>query len=307
MLCSFCASTQTQTTGRITGEVTDIRGAVIVGAGITAENIATGDRRSAATDQSGAFGISFLPPSEYRLSIAASGFAAAIYNHVTVTGAATATVNAKLEVAPANIQVEVNEAPPVIQSSSSELATTLNVRALTSMPLPTRNFMQLAALAPGVTMPVTDNRAVGRNTPNFSVNGARFSQNSLQINGMDATDNAAHSLGAVAVPAPESIREVVVQTSLYDASINGAGGGRRAGHNPKRHQLLHGSVYEYFRNDALNANDPDLQGGWPRKTGAPAQCLWRYSGRSDPQEPHLLLPLVPRNTRDQRRYRSKPV
>jgi len=107
-------------------------------------------------------------------------------------------------------------------------------------------------------MPVTDNRAVGRNSPNFSVNGARFSQNSLQFNGVDASDNAAHDLSAVAVPAPESIREVVVETSMSDSSITGAGGSvqvtTQSGTN-----LVHGNVYEYFRNDVLNANDPDLK------------------------------------------------
>jgi outer membrane receptor protein involved in Fe transport len=259
VLCSLCAFAQVQTTGRIAGEVTDIHGAVIVGAAITAENAATGERRSTTTDQSGAFGIAFLTSAEYRLSITAQGFATATYNHVTVAGSATTTLNVKLEVAPANIQVEVNEAPPVIQSSSPELATNLDERTLTSVPLPTRNFLQLAALAPGVSMPLTDNRAVGRNTPNFSVNGARFSQNSLQINGVDASDNAAHDLGAVAIPAPESIREVVVQTSMYDASITGAGGGSVQVTTQSGTNLVHGSVYEYFRNDALNANDPDLK------------------------------------------------
>jgi hypothetical protein len=130
-------------------------------------------------------------------------------------------LNVKLDVAPANVQVEVNDAPPVVRCLTPELATTLDLRTLTSTPLPTRNFLQLTALAPGVSMPLTDNRTVGRNTPNFSVNGARFSQNALQINGVDASDNAAHDLAAVAIPAPESIREVVIQTSLYDASITG--------------------------------------------------------------------------------------
>jgi hypothetical protein len=256
---------QIQASSRIAGRVTDIHGAVIVGASIAAENTATGEQRSTATDQSGAFGISFLPHAEYRLSITAQGFATATYNHVTVAAGATATLNVKLDVAPATLHVEVNDAPPVVQTSSPELATNLDARTLSAVPLPTRNFLQLAALAPGVSMPVTDNRTVGRNTPNFSVNGARFSQNSLEINGVDASDNAAHDLGAVAIPAPESIREVVVQTSLYDASITGAGGGSvqvttRSGTN-----LLHGSVYEYFRNDGLNANDPDLKAaGWGR-------------------------------------------
>ena len=240
-------------------QVSDIGGAVIVGASITAENVATGERRSAATGQSSTFDISFLPAADYRLSVAAPGFASATYNHVTVTGTATSTINVMLEVALANVHVEVNDAPPVIQASSPELATTFDVRTLIGMPLSTRNFMQLATLAPGVSTPVTDNRAVGRNTPNFSVNGARFSQNSLQINGVDASDNAAHDLGEVAIPAPESIREVVVQTSLFDASISGAGGGSMHVTTQSGANVLHGNVYEYFRNDALNANDPDLK------------------------------------------------
>ena len=265
VFCAICASAQSQTTGRIAGEVTDIHGAVVVGAKVTAENSATGERRATVTDQAGTFSIIFLPAGEYGVSVATQGFATSTHNHVTVAGTAATMVNVKLEVAPAAVQVEVNEAPPLLQTSSAELSTTLSVETLTIVPLPTRNFLQLAALAPGVSMPVTDNRAVGRNTPNFSVNGARFSQNSLQINGVDASDNAAHDFGAVAIPAPESIREVVVQTSLYDASITGAGGGSVQVSTQSGTNLLHGSVYEYFRNDALNANDPDLKAaGWGR-------------------------------------------
>jgi hypothetical protein len=77
VLCWHCALAQTQTTGCIAGEVTDTHGAVIVGGAITAENTATGERRSTATDQSGTFTIAFLLPAEYRLSITAQGFATA--------------------------------------------------------------------------------------------------------------------------------------------------------------------------------------------------------------------------------------
>jgi hypothetical protein len=97
------------------------------------------------------------------------GFATARYNHVTVIEIATSTLIAKLNVAPGAFRVEVNGAPLVVQSASAEVATNLDPRTLAAVPLPTRNFLQLAALAPGVSMPVTDNRAVGRNSPNFSV------------------------------------------------------------------------------------------------------------------------------------------
>jgi len=90
------------------------------------------------------------------------------------------------------------------------------------------------------------------------VNGARTSQNNLQINGIDANDISAHDFASVAIPAPESISELVVKTSMYDASATGAGGSvqvlTKSGTNSP-----HGSVYEYFRDTGLNANDPNLK------------------------------------------------
>ena len=119
-----------------------------------------------------------------------------------------------LKVAGATTEVVVNDAPPIVQSSNAEIGIAIDARALSAAPLPTRNFLQLAALTPGVSMPLTNNSAAGRNTPNFSVNGARTSQNNLQINGIDANDISAHDLAAVAIPAPESISDFVVQTSM---------------------------------------------------------------------------------------------
>jgi hypothetical protein len=255
---AFPSPAQTQATGLITGAVTDVHGAVVVGAEVSTENAATGERRSAMSDQTGTFVVAFLPPAEYHLSIAAPGFATATYNNVTVVGTSTTTLNVTLNIAPASMNIEVNDAPAMIQSLSPELAITLESPTLTALPLPTRNFLQLATLAPGVNMPVTDNRTVGRNSQNFSVNGARPSQNWFQINGVDANDNAAHDLQAVPIPAPETISEVTIRTSLYEASLSGSGGGNVQVTTQGGTNLFHGSAYEYFRNDALNANDPDL-------------------------------------------------
>jgi hypothetical protein len=72
-----------------------------------------------------------------------------------------------------------------------------------------------------VTAPLTNNSAIGRNSPNVSVNGSRITQNSYQINGVDANDISLHDLADVAVPAPETVSEVNVQTSLYASSVAG--------------------------------------------------------------------------------------
>jgi Carboxypeptidase regulatory-like domain/TonB-dependent Receptor Plug Domain len=258
LLASVSLSAHAQTTARIDGTVRDAQGAVIPKAEVTAENGATAERRTATTDESGSYVLTALAPGDYQITISAQGFASALFRNIRTEISETATVNAFLKVAGAIAEVTVNDAPPLIQSSSAEIGLAIDTRTLSAMPLPTRNFLQLAALSPGVSMPLTNNNAIGRNTPNFSVNGARTSQNNLQINGVDANDISAHDFNAVAIPAPESIGELVVQTSMYDASVGGAGGSvqvvTKSGGN-----ALHGNVYEYFRNTALNANDPNLK------------------------------------------------
>ncbi|PYS67579.1 MAG: hypothetical protein DMF73_19020, partial [Acidobacteria bacterium] len=100
---------------------------------------------------------------------------------------------------------------------------------------------------------------MGRNSQSISVNGARTTQNGYQINGVDANNIASNNSLRLAVPAPETIQEFKVQTSLYDATFGRSGGGNvqavtRSGAND-----FHGAAYEYFLNDALNANNPFLK------------------------------------------------
>src|SRR5437762_6435605 len=257
LMLAVGASSQTQTTGRMTGTVKDTQGAVIASEEVSIENPATGDRHSAVTDSSGTYSILQLPPATYVVNIHAPGFSPAVFHDVAVGLAGTSTINASLTVAQSSAEITVNDAPPPVRSDSSALASTIDSRTLESLPLPTRNFLQLLTLAPGVTAPLTNNNAIGRNSPNVSVNGARVTQNGYEINGVDADDMSLHVFADVPVPAPESVSEVNVQTSLYDASVAGAGGSvqvvTRAGTNS-----LRGSGYEYFRNESFNANDANL-------------------------------------------------
>ena len=252
------AFSQTQTTGRIAGIVEDPQGAVIAGAEVTIEDPAKADKHSIATDNSGSYSLLQIPPGSYNVTIHAVGFTPAEFQGVVVGLAETVALNATLQVAHGNVATTVTDAPPLVRSDSAELASTLDPRSLEALPLPTRNFLQLLTLAPGVSAPLTNNNAIGRNSPNVSVNGLRVTENSYQINGVDAGDTSLHVLADVAVPAPETISEVNVQTSLYDASVAGAGGSvqvvTKSGSNS-----LHGSAYEYFRNEVLNANDTNLK------------------------------------------------
>ena len=257
IVCLFCRA-ESQSTARISGSVRDSQGAAVVGAEVGAENLATGEKRTTTTDASGDYILVSIAPGTYQISIAAPGFLPARFRDIRAGISDPVAINAVLRVAGANAQVTVDGSPPLIQSSNAEIGVAIDAEILSAIPLPTRNFLQAAELSPGVSMPLTNNNAIGRNTQNFSVNGARSSQNNLQINGVDANDISAHDLSALAVPAPEAIGELVIQTSMYDASVAGAGGSvqlvTKSGGN-----VLHGSAYEYFRNSALNANDPNLK------------------------------------------------
>src|SRR5580765_49469 len=207
---------QTQTTGRIAGTVRDTQGAVVAGAEVTVENFGNADKRSGVSDTTSNYAVLSLPPANYEVRIQVGGFTPAVFHGIRVGLNETATVNAVLQVAQSNVEVSVTDAPPLVRSDSSELSTTLDSRRLTELPLPTRNFLQLLTLAPGVNAPLTNNNALGRNSPNVSVNGSRVTQNNYRINGVDANDVSLHVLADVCVPAPESTSEVSVQTSSYD-------------------------------------------------------------------------------------------
>src|SRR5215469_13288338 len=249
---------QTQTTARIAGSVRDKTGAVIVKAEIVGRNIATGDERTTASDSRGNFALTSLSPATYQVTVSVPGFSPLQFSNIQCGVGETVTINVVLTIATSFSQVTVTEAQPLVQSGNAAIGVSIDAATLSAAPLPTRNFLQLAALVPGVSMSLTDNNTLGRVSPNFSVNGARTSQNNLQINGIDANDISAHDFASVAIPSPESISEMVVKTSMYDASVAGGGGSvevlTRSGTNS-----LHGSLYEYFRNTTLDANDPDLK------------------------------------------------
>lgn len=249
---------QTQTTGRIAGIVKDAQGAFIASADVVIENPTTSDKRSLTTDTSGTYSIVQLLPGYYDIHFRAPGFTPAVFRGVAVGLSETATINVILQIARSDVEITVNDTPPTIRSDGAGLASTIDARNLETLPLPTRNFLQLLTLGPGVTGPLTNNSAIGRNSPYVSVNGSRVTQNSYHVNGVDANDISLHDLADVAVPAPESVSAVKIQTSVYDATVAGAGGSvqvvTRSGTN-----FLHGSVYAYSRSEVLNANDANLK------------------------------------------------
>lgn len=247
-----------QTTGRIVGTVKDPSGALIAGALVQCTLSASGETRKVLTDLTGNYTAPLLAPGRYEVTLAAKGFATQTFENVTVALTETTVVDAQLSLAAQTGAVTVS-AVPLLQTSGPQLGRVVDSRAISELPLATRNFTQILGLSPGTATYLPDNTGLGRNTQTISVNGARVTQNSLQLNGVDVTTMGTAGVILVAVPSPESVQEFKVQTSLYDANFGRAGGGNvqivtRSGSND-----FHGAAYEYFRNEALNANNPFLK------------------------------------------------
>ena len=259
LLLSLSAFAQTPTTGRIAGTVKDQAGAVIVGAEVSVINKATGDGRKVNTDKEGNYAAPLLPPGTYRVRVAASGFDTKIFDNVQVAITETTLANAELTVAGVIVDPVEVRITPFIQRDGPQLGRVVDSRAVAELPLATRNFTQILGLSPGTAVDLPDNTALGRNAQNISVNGARTTQNNYQLNGVDGNNIRNNNFQGLSLPAPETIQEFKVQTSLYDASFGRSGGGNVQAVTKSGGNDFRGSAYEYFRDDALNANNPFLK------------------------------------------------
>ncbi|HZB44636.1 MAG TPA: TonB-dependent receptor, partial [Pyrinomonadaceae bacterium] len=242
-------------TGQITGRVEDAAGAVVPGAAVTVTSLATSAQRQATTGEEGGFAVPLLPPGRYKVEVAAQGFKRVLVEEVEVNVTQTATVNLSLEPSTVEETVTVTAEGTLVQQESSQVGRVVDGRAISQLPLPTRNFQQLLTLSPGTSASVSNNTELGRGDSVISVNGQRTTSNSVRINGIDANSVGTNSTPNIAVPATDSLQEFVVQTSLYDASQGRNAGGNVEAVTKSGGREFHGNVYAFVRDDSLNAND----------------------------------------------------
>jgi hypothetical protein len=258
LLTPFVVS-QTLTTGGISGTIKDQNGAFVVGATVMIISRATGEKRIVVSDGMGSFTSSFHSPGEFEARVQATGFNLYAGDSIHVRLAETTVIDIVLTVAGIIADpVNVDGADGNIRKDNATLGGTIDARSIAALPLPTRSFTQLIALVPGASTYLNDPTAVGRNTQSVSVNGSRPTQNNFQINGVDANAGVMRDL-QFGDPAPESITELKVQTSMYDATFGRAGGGSIQVVTKSGSNEMHGGIYEYFGNAVLNANDPFLK------------------------------------------------
>ena len=248
-----------QTRGRIAGVVKDPSGSVVAKADVHAINEATNEAWSTTTDQAGDYSFFLLPAGLYRIAVAAVGFKTAVLTDVVVRITETTIADATLTVGTKVETVEVKGGSPLLHTDGAQLGSVVDSQAVAELPLASRNFTQILTLSPGTATYLPDSTAVGRNTQAISVNGARVTQNFFQINGIDATTMGTNGVILVGVPAPETIEQFKVQTSLYDARYGRSGGANINLVTKSGTNQLHGIAYEYFRNETLDANNPFLK------------------------------------------------
>jgi hypothetical protein len=250
-----------QTTGTITGTVTDISGAVVPGVKVVAAGKTTGERRETGANQAGQYTFPFLPPGDYELHFSVSGFTTQTRT-ATLAVTERIAIDAVLQPAGINERVEVSASGAMLQTESAALGRVVEGSAVKELPLATRNFTQLLTLSPGTSSQLNNAGALGRGTQIISASGARTTSNAILIDGVDAlnihtnaaADNGVGSNG-IMTPSPEAIQEFKVQTSLYDAQSGRSGGASVSVVTKSGTPEFHGSAFEFFRNEHLNAND----------------------------------------------------
>jgi hypothetical protein len=249
-------------TADVLGTVTDSTGAVVPDAKVTAADLSTGVISTVQTDKAGEYLFSHLQVGTYKLTVTAKGFKSYVQSDLTLNANDRARVDAKLEVGSATETVEVNmAAAPELKTDSSTMDTTITTTAVSDMPLNGRNIQNLVQLSAGVTEGAANapGGAQGFNghtddlrpTSVFSANGMNDMYNNQMIDGMD---NNERSIGTQVIkPSLDAIDQVIVMTNLYPAEYGRSAGGvmnviTKAGGN-----AFHGTLYEYDRNDDLDA------------------------------------------------------
>src|SRR5579872_2344287 len=258
--CAVVALAQSDR-GTITGTISDPAGAVVANAAVEIKNVENGAVYQAGASATGNYTLAQLPAGQYELSVEVPGFKKYVRKNITVEVAQTYRVDVVLEVGSNTESVTVNAEAPLLKTESGELSHTVTTNTMNNLPVMgigaaagssgLRNPYAVVQLLPGTTYaPDVDIR----------INGAPANTQAMRIEGQDAT-NGWYSVQSQTQGSVDAIQEFAVQTSNYSAELGQAGGGlfnltMKSGTNQ-----LHGTAYDYFVNEALNAGTPFTNDG----------------------------------------------
>ena len=263
LLLTLCLSPAwTQTGSQITGSISDKSGAAVAGAKVTATNLDTQVSRETQTNDSGQYTLSLLQPGKYVLNIGKSGFKSLKQENITLEVNAVLGLDFQLELGNVTESITVSSAPPLVESENSSIGQIVEQRQIAELPLNGRNFVQLATLGPGVTgvgfgasgtiMSGTrpDDQRPGSEL--FS-NGNREGSNNFLIDGID--NNERLTVSITLRPSVEAVREFKIQTNLFSAEQGRNPGATVNVVTKSGTNEIHGAVYDFLRNDNLDAKN----------------------------------------------------
>jgi Carboxypeptidase regulatory-like domain len=245
--------------GTILGTVTDSSGATVPGAKVTIVNEGTGLTRVLTADSNGEYTAPALPTGHYTITSEMTGFKTVALSNVEVGVDQRVRINIKHEVGAMNESISVTADTPLIQTSSSELGTTVGSTQIEALPLNGRNFVSLTRSIPGVLRGIPGANIDGagslawRASASFSANGQRPRDNNYMLDGVDNNETWLQTV--VIFPSVDALDEFKMQTSTYSAEYGRSLGGVVNLQIKSGTNSLHGSGFEFHRNDAFDANN----------------------------------------------------
>src|SRR5438128_11370536 len=244
-------------TATILGTVKDLTGAVIPGALTTAKNVETGLTRTGVSAEDGSYRLSALPVGAYEVRVELPGFRTELRSGLTLTVSQEAVVNFTLQPGAVEQTVVVTEDAPLVNTTSGALGGLVDEQKVAELPLNGRNFIDLTLLTPGITQ--HRNLAVAASTVGlwFSSNGAPLRSNNYLLDGALMTNltngtSAAQDGSTLGI---EGVREYRVITNSFSAEYGMTMGSQVMVVTKSGTNTLHGSLFEYFRNSALDARN----------------------------------------------------
>jgi hypothetical protein len=241
-------------TATVTGTVVDPSGSPIVGANVTAQDAERGTAYVAQTNESGVYNILRIPVGSYSLKVEAKGFQTSLVSNITLVLNQTARIDVSMKVGQVSELVEVTGEAPVLKTDVAQLDTIIDAKTNVGLPLASRNYVQLTLLSPGSVHPDPSSLKNGTGTGGGRpyINGNREQSNNFLLDGMDNNQVSDNEVGYT--PSVDAIQEFNMITNNASAEFGNFQGGIISATIKSGTNSYHGDVFEFLRNDKLNAN-----------------------------------------------------
>ena len=272
ILCVLRLANAQSTNATISGVVLDPSGKVIIDADIEILNEATGVHYASRTNGTGIYSVAILPPGQYTVQVSKIGFKTLIKPDIVLNVQSALALNFTLPLGAASESVTVVAGASSINTTDASVSTVIDRQFVENMPLNGRSLQSLISLAPGVVQTPIPYGSSSGNSGEFSVNGQRTEGNYYTVDGVSANvgtgSNGSYTAGAAGLlPAQtalgttqsmasvDALQEFRINTSTYSAEYGRTPGGQISLETRSGTDMLHGSLFNYFRNDALDANN----------------------------------------------------